>query len=426
MDNNLSCVLLACAGGLCSSIGSAILARQTRNESMGRETGRVCGYINLFFNIAFGLAAVGFFILATGYGPVAVAMPLQVGFNLLTNMAILAFLRIKHYTKEMLVGTLVLVAAVASLVDIGPEFQEYDDPLALLTTPMAITWISICAVLALVMLVRVKFVKDLPIDSVTKLYTFSLVMASSNVLAASVGKLMQEASGAVLAMFLIVYFVMGAINFSMTTYAATVTDMTMLVPISACAQLTMNCITGLTVWQDYHVIHFWVSYIMVYILVILGAYLCASIDLLEIVAIRGRVKKTFVTEGVTVSSFGASVFSLYKIWQEPSSDDVPQAEAATEGLRLALQKGADKNMIGANELIEFIIMCIEKSDNISMETVPPTLVTWLENECEVYKLYVEKDIKFRQQLHEMAGLTLPNDVVVNVNRANSLNSSLLN
>lgn len=321
-------------------------------------------------------------------------------------------------------GTLVLVGAVAILIDVGPVEQAVPDPLLLLKTNVAIVWQSVVLVLVIVSLCMLRTMRHYPIDSYSKILAYVLVAAGTNVLAASIGKLMQTASSPY--PFLAVYLFFGAGNFASIAAASANTDVSLFTPMLVCVQLTLNCITGICVWQDWRVINTWVSYVMVYVLIIAGTYIISSLDLLEMVAIRKRVRRTDLTQGQVVSSFGRANVDLLNLWKTPTSEGViddnnegggegvdplphtaPSVEAAA--LRLALRKGADKNMISAHEVIELAMMALTEqgSKNGLCRRCPPVVVEWLEGHCSIYQTYASGDSAFRRDLHVLAGMEAP-------------------
>lgn len=81
---------------------------------------------------------------ATWFGPVALTVPVGLGSMLLFNMFFYGFLvPIDHFSRDMRVGTLIIVIAVVLLPVDGPQAQDNQDILVLLSTPLAIAWSAI-------------------------------------------------------------------------------------------------------------------------------------------------------------------------------------------------------------------------------------------------------------------------------------------
>ncbi|CAK0898712.1 unnamed protein product [Prorocentrum cordatum] len=101
-------------------------------------------------NLALSGISIILGIAANGHGPVAVAFPVGVGSNLLSNMVLQdSMLGIAKYTKNMRVGTLVLASAVMILPDVGggpADLAEDVNVLQLLTTRKAMLFVGACAI----------------------------------------------------------------------------------------------------------------------------------------------------------------------------------------------------------------------------------------------------------------------------------------
>merc|ERR1719265_598385 len=96
-------------------------------------------------------AGVGLFAMSTIFGgAVATVMPMQTGANLLSNMCLQISLGIKTFTKEMRVGTFILLCAVGELSQIGPQEPPDLDLHDLMAQPLAIPWV-IAMLVALVL-----------------------------------------------------------------------------------------------------------------------------------------------------------------------------------------------------------------------------------------------------------------------------------
>ena len=144
--------------------------------------------LHAFTNVVLSLASVGCFIIATGYGPVALAMPLQTGASLMLNMWVQTLLQMKRYTKEMTTGTLVLVCAVVILVDVGKREQNLA-PMPLLQTTPALAWNAGCVAMCFI---GAWGIKATQVGSMAQIGAYSLAISASTVIAASVGKICRK------------------------------------------------------------------------------------------------------------------------------------------------------------------------------------------------------------------------------------------
>ena len=135
------CVAYAAAGGTLAVASATVLAypaHLAKRRGVDSLYGR-CGSVGLaILNVLFGLGAVGMFVLATGEGPVALAMPIQTGTMLLLNMVVQSTLRIKKFLKSMVVGT--CSVCVCTSLRPGPATLHgfLLPPLRPLTTPVCV------------------------------------------------------------------------------------------------------------------------------------------------------------------------------------------------------------------------------------------------------------------------------------------------
>jgi multidrug transporter EmrE-like cation transporter len=257
-NTEIRCVLLALMGGVFNVLSINILGYPTHlkkkkvEQCPGEQTASISPIFTLL-NLLFAFASVGMFVLATGAGPIALAMPLMTGSGLLLNMLAQSMLRIKQFIKPVRVGTLVLVGAVICLVDVGPSEQKGQDVLLLLSSVESIIWIVACVTVLLFACYKCRSLADAPMDSLSKNLAFAAVAALAGVLGASIGKLMMQGPGIgplfYLFVFLYVTVCSGVLNFGAAMLAASRADLGLYMPIFSCLQLWVNCLTGLVIWQ---------------------------------------------------------------------------------------------------------------------------------------------------------------------------------
>jgi len=222
-------------------------------------------------------------IVAAGRGPVAVVFPLSVGSNLLSNMILQLALGIAHYTKNMMTGTLVLATAVMILPDVGPsEVPVGFDAADVLERPAAVVFVAcsfVCVGLGLSIILR-GTVKD---NNGVLLFIYTVVNGSATVLSTSISKLVQmHLSLHVQVPMLMLYVLLGAFCLGMAAIAnATLQDPSVFVPVGAGVNLVLTFMAGLCIWGDWGRLEHKLSYIMVYILVVLGTYSVSSFDFLS-------------------------------------------------------------------------------------------------------------------------------------------------
>jgi hypothetical protein len=398
----IPCLLWASGGAACSVAASTCVAYPAFVQAKrGGQYSRRQRTLHAAGNIVLSLASVGCFVLATGYGPVALAMPLQTGASLLLNMWVQTLLRMKRYSKEMTSGTLVLVCAVVILVDVGPR-EQGSDPIPLLQTRPAIAWNCLTLVLCLL---GARGIRTTQAGSMAQLGAYSLAISSTTVLGASIGKIMQEATGGVVYFFAALYLASGVLIMYWSTAADTVTDRSLLMPVKSSLALALNCITGLLVWQDWRVIEAWASYTMVYLLILLGVYTCAQdVDIVSSLSLRNHIKGAMLSAGVASSSFGRSVKDLVDIWEKDPQDLQRQALPAMDCvLRKGMRGGAIKP-----ETVRKLTMRLFGELGAGPSGA---LLTWIKTDWPYFQEYARHDPEFHEKiltLARRAGVDLTN------------------
>jgi len=255
-------------------------------------------------NIVMSLSSIALYVMATGYGPVAVATPLNAGASLVSNMVLQIALGISEYSKSMRVGTIVLVVAIAALVDLGPTEQHGQDALELLQALPCIACLIVMSIFLLVGAISVRVYDKEPQSSMVKALSYSTLVASVASLCQSCGKLAQmELSPVPQALLLLISILLTVFCMLGGAMAAKKSDLALFVPTYYCLQLLMNLALGLFLWQDYKVIDHWIGYICVYVLVMMGSYNVAKFDLFEHLGLYG------IDEQSALSSKGTSVKS---------------------------------------------------------------------------------------------------------------------
>ena len=391
----LPCLIWATIGAFAAVISSTCVAYPNFLEQKHKELtySKFRKTLHAVLNVSFSLLAVGCFIKATGYGPVALAMPLQTGMTLLLNMVVQTVLRMKRYTKEMTAGTLVLVCAVIILVDVGPSEQHdlLEDPLPLLETVPAIIWNLICVAICILGALGIRSSNE---GTNLQLISYSMAISSTTVLAASIGKLMQETTGSVVYLFIALYIVLGVVNLYWSAKAAGSTDISLLMPVQSSITLALNCVTGLLVWQDWRVIEAWTSYIMVYLLILLGVYTCASeIDFVASWSLQRHLKGAMLSKGIASSSFGRAVQQLVSTWQE----DPHHQEQTIPAMRDVLEKGLRSGAIKKETLLALVMRLFHGYGCHPSKHI----IQWMENDWKYFQMYLKHDPKMRDVMYAL-------------------------
>lgn len=276
------CVILACAAGMCMTLSAVAMAypaqcaHQNKTDMATRT--KIAAFIS---NLLLTGCGIVLNVIAVGYGPVALATPLSVGANLLSNMVLQSFLGIAKYTKSMIVGTLVLAAAVTILTGVGPGDVEPDTVIEnLLLAPPALAFLASICFLIVSCLSLILTGACAENAELTLLY--AVLGGCSTVINTAITKAVQMTMPhAVKICLLLLYLVLSIVGLSAAALAnGSLDDPSVFVPLSAGVQLVLTCIAGLCIWQDGLRLHLPLCYAMVYVLIVIGSYLVSSFDTL--------------------------------------------------------------------------------------------------------------------------------------------------
>jgi len=222
-------------------------------------------------------------VASSWFGPVSILLPTMMGAQLVFNMLIYSLLLgLEQLNKEILVGTLVIVASVVLLPIVGPGPQDDQDALVLLQSPAAIAWNSFLITGmagSTLYLFWLSHKEKLPTPSEHNWAFFIALLtgqSTTGVMDSSLSKLFVLTEdgllGSVIALWIIVNLLM---NYTFIIQATTVKQ-SYFVPASSSIKILLNAITGCILWQDWKVISSWAGYITVFLLLALGNYLLSE------------------------------------------------------------------------------------------------------------------------------------------------------
>jgi hypothetical protein len=219
-------------------------------------------------------------LIATWFGPVSIVVPFFYSATLLSNMLIFGLLGEK-FTKNMRVGTHVIVVAAILLPLVGPNIQEDQDIGILLHHWYAILWFMILLIACAVTGTLLAF--DINKYNMNARTTILLIARAASI---SVNLTVSRAfilgpSQVVLVSFIVIKILSGAIY----TYAIVVqsfaVEQARFVPLNATTIIIVNALTGVIIWEDWRVVESWYGYICVFVLLGLGCDLLLSVPLLN-------------------------------------------------------------------------------------------------------------------------------------------------
>ena len=275
------CCSLAALGGILEVAATAVTAVPSVREKEGIVMKWWVQWLAIAGNVA--LQATGSLLshlVATWYGPVSLVVPFFFSATLLSNMMIFGLLG-EHFTKNMRVGTHVIVVAVILLPIVGPNIQEGQDIVVLLGHFYATAWF-VCLLVACAISGTI-LVRDISKYQMRYRVAILLVARASSI---SVNLTVSRAfilglNDEVLFTFIIVKVISGAIY----TYAIVVQSFTVeqasFVPLNATTIIIVNALTGIIIWEDWRVVSSWYGYICIFFLLGLGCDLLLSVPLLN-------------------------------------------------------------------------------------------------------------------------------------------------
>jgi hypothetical protein len=275
------CCSLAAIGGILEVGATAVTAVPAVREREGIEMKWWNQRLAIAGNV--GLQAIGSLIshlVATWYGPVSLVVPFFYSATLLSNMLIFGLLG-EHFTKNMRVGTHVIMVAVILLPVVGPDIQEDQDIGILMRHWYSIVWFVMLLVACAI--AGVMLVLDI---SKYKMSTRVLILLIARASSISVNLTVSRAfilgpSQLVLIVFIIIKIISGAIY----TYAIVVqsfnVEQARFVPLNATTIIIVNALTGIIIWEDWKVVNSWYGYVSVFVLLGLGCDLLLSVPMLN-------------------------------------------------------------------------------------------------------------------------------------------------
>lgn len=205
--------------------------------------------------------------------PVAVG-PIFFAAQLLANLVVFwIVLGLEAFSREMQIGTYVIVVSVILLIINGPGAQDYGDLTFqdLITEIHAMAWTCILTGAMLVTAVALSTSKIHDASEFFKYVILLTARASAFSLNLSTGKaLVLPTNKFWFVTTIVVKVVSGAIYTRAIVVQSTAVQQKIFVPMNAATIVFVNAITGIIVWEDWRVVNSWVGYVCVFLLLALG------------------------------------------------------------------------------------------------------------------------------------------------------------
>ena len=274
------CCSLAALGGILEVGATAVTAIPSVREKEGIPMKWWVQWLAIAGNLV--LQAVGSLLshlIATWFGPVSLVVPFFYSATLLINMLVFSVLG-ERFTKNMRVGTHVIVIAVILLPVVGPNIQEDQDISILFRNWYSIIWFILlliaCAVTGTLLAFGITKYKMK--DRITILLIARATSISVNLTVSRAFIL--GPSQVVFVIFLVIKIISGAIYTYGIVVQSTAVQQARFVPLNATTIIIVNAITGVIIWEDWRVVESWYGYICVFVLLGLGCDLLLSVPTL--------------------------------------------------------------------------------------------------------------------------------------------------
>jgi hypothetical protein len=283
LEQSLSvCCSLAAVGGILEVGATAVTAVPAVREKEGIEMRWWTYLMALAGNI--GLQAVGSLLshlIAPWFGPVSIVVPFFYSATLLSNVFVFGVLLGEEFTKNMKVGTYVIVVAVILLPVVGPNIQENQDVGRLFRHWYSSLWFIM--LLAASGITGVLLAVDISKYSMNKRTVILLIArgASLSVNLTVSRSFILGLNHPVLVLFIVIKLLSGIVYTYAVIVQSRVVEQATFVPLNAITVVIANAVTGIIIWEDWRVIQSWYGYFCVFVLLGLGCDLLLSVPLLN-------------------------------------------------------------------------------------------------------------------------------------------------
>ena len=278
------CIGLSALGGILEVFATAILAYPDAQAKEGNHwtarTLRCCLLANVVLQV---LASIIGNLFAPWFGPVSIVGPTFLSAQLVGNMIIYgSLLGLECFTKDMRIGTAVIVTAAILLPVVGPGVLEYENVRDLLQTwySIVLNIFLIAAMVITAILLVLKVLKRIQLMETSKTLLYATLLtarATSFTINLSYSKVfVLDPSTTGLIVSIILKILSGAVMTGAIVVQSTSVKQNTFVPLNATCIITVNAIAGIILWEDWRVVESWLGYATVFIQLIIGNYLLVS------------------------------------------------------------------------------------------------------------------------------------------------------
>lgn len=270
------CLALSAAGGAIEVFATAVLAFQDAKRKEGIKWTRkyriAALFLNLFLQVTSSIVGNLF---ATWFGPVSLVGPVFLSSQLLTNLILFgSILGLEMFTKDMRIGTYIVVISVILLPVVGPAAQENQNVTALLEAWYSLLWLTVLLagmMLSFILLVVLNVAALQEWQAISLLLCARATAFSVNLTVSKV--FIMDISPMMLGISIFLKMASGGIITYALVVQSTAVAQAKFIPLNASALILVNAMTGMIIWQDYNVVGSWVGYVCVFAQLVLGNYL---------------------------------------------------------------------------------------------------------------------------------------------------------
>lgn len=245
------CLALAATGGAIEVLATAILAYQDAREKEGYKLTKTMRYVGLSLNIVLQLtSSVIGNLFAPWFGPVSLVGPVFLSSQLLVNLLVFGcLLGLEMFTKDMRIGTYIVVIAVILLPIVGPAAQDDQDIATLLTTWYALIWTTLLLMgimLSSVFMIALHVHKLKEWNAILLLLAARATCFAVNLTASKI--MIMKSSRIILSISIVLKISSGAMQTYAIVVQSTAVTQARFIPLNASALIIVNALTGMIIW----------------------------------------------------------------------------------------------------------------------------------------------------------------------------------
>jgi hypothetical protein len=271
---------MAVASGLCSSLAALSISYPTRRAvKRGEDITSVQKSFMYIGNLAMMAVSQALGIYANGLGPVSISFPFAVCASIISIFLLQWRLGMIFPVKSVRIGTYTLCFAIVILPGVGPTSPSEVNVVALLTRPVALSFIGSCVIVMILGIVG--FTRGWIRGNTVSLWSFALMGGTGTVLNVSVSKMVQEpdVSWALRILFVVIYVLFAIFTVAVQAIAnGQLQDPSSYVPVSCAVNLWLNFLAGLAIWDELKYVKAEIPYFSVFFLIFLGTYGLSNLD----------------------------------------------------------------------------------------------------------------------------------------------------